>query len=142
MKVNLNTQLELDLLHVSTKEFPTLFESLITDEDVDIKLARLNITNLEDVDLYVFLRSSNIKTISALPLKPREMSATSRLIYKWLAPTLQELRFTMEKAMGIAFDWSNTSDRNLMMFESAVPLAQLYSPILKVRNIEKNVFLI
>ena len=132
MKVNHNTRLDLDVLHVTLKEFPTIYESLLLDTEVDIKLARLNITNLDEIELYIFRRSMDVKTVSALGLKPNEMSITSRLIYKWLAPTLQELRYTVEKAMGIAFDWTNSADRNSMMYESAVPLAQLYSPILHI----------
>ena len=85
------------------------------------------------------------------------MSLASRLIYKWLAPTMQELRFTVERALGAAFDWSAPADRsslppslpdncfvfpflllnfdnyrNSMMYESAVPLAKLSSPLLNI----------
>lgn len=34
----------------------------------------------------------------------------------------------MEEATGQAVDWSDSSERNLLMFESAEPLARLYSP--------------
>src|SRR4051812_34289129 len=97
LKVNANYRLELDLLRVTPKEFPRVYSSLLEADpdkggDVDIKLARLDITNLENVELYVFRRASRMKTVSALELRPREISLASRLIYKWLAPTLQELR--------------------------------------------------
>lgn len=140
LRVNPNLHLELDLLRVAPKDFffsGRVYRSLLAADpdkggDVDIKLARLDITNLEHIELYVFRRASPVKTVSPLDLKPREMSLSSRLIYKWLAPTLQELRFTAERALGTAFDWGQTSERNALMYESAVPLARLYSPLLHI----------
>lgn len=137
MKVNPNVHLELDLLQLTPKEFSRIYSGLLDADpdrggDVDIKLARLDITNLEHIELYVFRRTSTRQTISSLSLKPREMSLASRLIYKWLGPTMQELRFTVERALGTAFDWSQTSERNALMYESAVPLARLYSPLLRI----------
>jgi FAD/FMN-containing dehydrogenase len=137
LKVNPNLHLELDLLRVAPKDFGRVYRSLLAADpdqggDVDIKMARLDITNLEHIELYVFRRASSVKTVSPLDLTPREMSLSSRLIYKWLAPTLQELRFTVERTLGTAFDWSQTNDRNGLMYESAVPLARLYSPLLHI----------
>jgi hypothetical protein len=61
------------------------------------------------------------------------MSGVSRLMYKWLAPTTKELRFAVESRLGLALDWSNDeNERNVMMYESAVPLAKLYQPLVKV----------
>jgi hypothetical protein len=139
MKVVPNTHLELDLLHVNPKEFARIYPALIAADadnggegDVDIKMARLDITNLEHIELYVFRRSSHMGTVSSLDLKPREMSLGSRLMYKWLAPTLKELRFFIERTLGTAFDWSQTNERNVLMYESAVPLARLYSPLIQI----------
>lgn len=56
----------------------------------------------------------------------------SRLLYKWLAPTLKEVRFFIERSLGSAFDWSQTNERNVLMYESAVPLARLYSPLILI----------
>lgn len=137
LRVNPNLHLELDLLRVAPKDFGRVYRSLLAADpdkggDVDIKMARLDITNLEHIELYVFRRASPVQTVSPLDLKPREMSLSSRLIYKWLAPTLQELRFTVERTLGTAFDWSQTNERNALMYESAVPLARLYSPLLHI----------
>jgi len=137
MKVNPNVHLQLDLLRLTPKEFPRIYERILASDpdsggDIDLKLARLDITTLDSIELYVLRRANETPTVSALSLKPREMSLASRLIYKWLAPTLQELRFTVERALGAAFDWSAPTDRNSMMFESAVPLAKLYSPLLQI----------
>ncbi|ELR12262.1 FAD binding domain containing protein [Acanthamoeba castellanii str. Neff] len=125
------------LFGIITEDFGRVYRSLLAADpdkggDVDIKMARLDITNLEHIELYVFRRASPVQTVSPLDLKPREMSLSSRLIYKWLAPTLQELRFTVERTLGTAFDWSQTNERNALMYESAVPLARLYSPLLHI----------
>jgi hypothetical protein len=137
LKVVANTHLELDLLHVSPKEFVRVYPALIAADadnggDVDIKMARMDITNLDHIELYVFRRASNMNTVSSLDLKPREMSMGSRLMYKWLAPTLKEVRFFVERTLGTAFDWSQTNQRNVLMYESAVPLARLYSPLIQI----------
>ena len=52
--------------------------------------------------------------------------------YKWLAPSAQQLRGIIEAATGAAVDWSDANERNVLMYESAQPLAELYSPILDV----------
>ncbi len=137
LKVSANMHLDLDLLQLTPKEFGHIYKQLIAADvdnggDVDIKLARLDITTLEHIEMYVFRRVGAVRTVSNLELKPREMSLGSRLMYKWLAPTLQEVRFSIERSLGAAFDWSQTSERNTLMYESAVPLAQLYSPLIEI----------
>ena len=39
----------------------------------------------------------------------------------------KEARYAMERASGAAIDWGDENERNLLMFESAVPLARLYN---------------
>ncbi|CAM9399217.1 unnamed protein product, partial [Heterosigma akashiwo] len=54
---------------------------------------------------------------------------------KWVVPNngFQRLRYAIEKAYNTALDWSeDESDRNQLMFESAKPLAALYSPLIQV----------
>jgi hypothetical protein len=62
----------------------------------------------------------------------REPSAAYRLIYKWAAPALKEMRFAVEKSSGSASDWSESCDRNSLLYESARPLAELSSPLVNV----------
>ena len=38
----------------------------------------------------------------------------------------------MERARGQAIDWGDQNERNLLMYESATPLARLYSPFYEV----------
>jgi hypothetical protein len=54
------------------------------------------------------------------------------LLYKWLAGPLREARFALERTLGVALDWQGVSDRNEMLYESAAPLARLYSPLVEV----------
>lgn len=69
-----------------------------------MKLARIDITTFETADLFVFRRAvkrhaffpkgreakdeesglSSGSTVSDLPLKPKEMSNTGKLLYKWV----------------------------------------------------------
>ena len=53
-------------------------------------------------------------------------------MYKWLAPSMQRVRGIIESVTGSAMDWSDANERNLLMYESAQPLADLYSPILDI----------
>ncbi len=98
---------------------------------VELKLARLNTVNLENASLYVFRRSYSSPTVSDLPVAPRELSTASRLLYKWAMPLLKDLRYSKEESSGKAMDWSQDdgSSRNLLLFESAVPLSSLYNPL-------------
>ena len=100
--------------------------------NVELNLARLNSVNLEKASLYVFRRSYSSPTVSELPASPREMSAASRLLYKWAMPLLKEYRYEKEENSGSALDWNQTDEatRNQLLFESAVPLSHLYNPLL------------
>jgi hypothetical protein len=122
----------MDSMSVPLKDFGYIYESVLNCEDVEIKLARIDITTFSSVDLFVFRRCSEVPTVSNLGIKPKEMSPVTRLIYKWAAGPLREIRFALEKSLGVALDWSNVSDRNDLLYESALPLATLYSPLLKI----------
>ncbi|KAL6051450.1 Accessory Sec system protein Asp3 [Balamuthia mandrillaris] len=141
MKVDVNVNLIVDTLPMlSLPDFAHIYDHVLKNptEDVVIKLARLDITTMEHIDLFLFRNASSSskevgKTISYLPLRPREMSGASRLIYKWLAPTVKELRFALEHRLGVALDWNSNAEqqRNLLMYESAEPLAKLFEPLFR-----------
>jgi hypothetical protein len=71
-------------------------------------------------------------TVSDLTPNPREMNITSQLLYKWISPLnlIQRVRFFWESVTKKPVDWNGENDRNLLMFESAVPLAKLYQPLI------------
>lgn len=133
LKVNNNVKLSMDTMIVSLKQFPTIYESILESDEVQMKLCRIDLASFEHVEIFVF-KSDNpdIPTVSSLPVKPREMSGMSRLIYKWLAVPMKEARFAIERQTGNAMDWSEVNDRNSMLYESAVPLARLYDPLILV----------
>ena len=53
-------------------------------------------------------------------------------MYKWLMPIMKEVRYAIEKKSGTALDWGSETERNHMLHESAVPIAQLYEPLFQV----------
>jgi len=153
LKVENNVQLELDTFQlkvlppanadeeISPSEFVRIYDncrdvsgrknSSSCIGKVAIKLARLNIITLEKASLYVFRRSASTSTISCLPAVPRELSPTSRLLYKWAMPLLKDLRYAREESSGKALDWSQDdgATRNELLFESAATLSRLYNPL-------------
>lgn len=71
---------------------------------------------------------------------PREMSTTSQFLYKWVLPirAVQAFRFALETYTQTPMDWAGEHDRNLLLYESARPLAILYEPILRLNQVRKN----
>jgi FAD/FMN-containing dehydrogenase/SAM-dependent methyltransferase len=132
LKTNDNVRLFMDTMMVPLPDLPHIYQGLATADDIEVKLARINITNFDLGEIYVFRRDCPTPTVSNLGIKPLEMSNTSRLLYKWFAGPLREVRFAVEQQLGVALDWSEVVDRNLLLFESAEPLARLYSPLLLV----------
>lgn len=100
---------------------------------VEIKIARMNTINLEKASLYVFRRNSDASSVSDLPVAPRELTPTSRLLYKWLLPLAKEMRYSKEEKSGEALDWNQNDmmTKNHLLYESAVPMATLYNPLVK-----------
>jgi SAM-dependent methyltransferase len=134
MKVSFNHHLNLDMMPTPAIEFPELYKAVREDPLVEIKLARLDVTNLDKATLFVFRRKGleGVGTVSPISNQPREMPSSQKFMYKWLAPTMQKARGVVETFTGSAADWSDANERNLLMFESAQPLAELYSPLLHV----------
>lgn len=132
LSVDDNKRLSMDVLTLPAGELPPTYGALLAAPDVQMKLARLDITTFDTVDVFVFREDAPTRTVSALPHKPREQTVAGRLMYKWLSGPLREARFALEHQLGIALDWTAVSDRNEMLFESAAPLVRLYSPLVDV----------
>jgi hypothetical protein len=64
------------------------------------------------------------------------MSLPSQLMYKWLMPlaAVKRLRFVLESYLHRPLDWRGECDRNVLMYESAAPLAHLYSPLITLTD--------
>jgi len=132
LRVDDNKRLSMDVLTLPAGELPPIYGALLAAPDVQMKLARVDITTFDTVDLFVFREDAPTRTVSSLPHKPREQTVAARLMYKWLSGPLREARFALEHQLGIALDWTAVSDRNEMLFESAAPLVRLYSPLVSV----------
>lgn len=109
LKVNNNTKLFMDAMTVTINDFPHVYESVLQSENVEMKLARIDTTTFKTADLFIFHRASELPTVSELGVKPKEMSTFGRLMYKWLAGPLREIRFALERDLGVALDWSQTA---------------------------------
>ena len=130
LKTSENTCLEMDSMQLSCKrtkavdnrsEFERIYhmtrlqkhvkqidEFDVNEEDeqgrVEIKLARLNILDLDMASFYVFRKGYTGATISTLPLKPRGLTPWKRILYKWMMPAGKELRYALESQSGpVAF---------------------------------------
>jgi len=130
-KVRPNLRVVMDSFHLKPEDFLRIYDGLLNSDKVVMKLARIDITNFDWIALYAFPQESDFPSISALPIKPREMGQVNQLLYKWLVGPLREIRFMAERSLGRALDWSGVLEQNQLLFESAVPLARLYSPLLK-----------
>ena len=80
-----------------------------TTRTVEMKIARLNITNLDDIDVFVFRRSMGggdgasggagagaggnggflTTAVSRLPRQPVGMNWKTAILYKWIMPTMR-----------------------------------------------------
>eukprot|EP00639_Heterosigma_akashiwo_P034505 CAMPEP_0194738658 /NCGR_PEP_ID=MMETSP0296-20130528/85710_1 /TAXON_ID=39354 /ORGANISM="Heterosigma akashiwo, Strain CCMP2393" /LENGTH=476 /DNA_ID=CAMNT_0039649113 /DNA_START=71 /DNA_END=1498 /DNA_ORIENTATION=+ len=135
LKVVPNYKLNMEMLQLKVANFKPYYEKLLRDPTIEVKIGRLDILNVDDINMFVFRRASDHPTVSDLGDGPREASLSAQLLYKWVVPNngFQRLRYAIEKAYNTALDWSeDESDRNQLMFESAKPLAALYSPLIQV----------
>lgn len=133
LKVSSNVHLSHVMLQCDLASFPRVYDRLLADEDndIEIKLARLDVTDVNSINIFVFRRDSpaGMRTISRLGPRPREMAWLQQYLYKWAVPSLKEARYAVEHQRGAAIDISDDNERNLLMYESADSLARLRSPI-------------
>ncbi|EFC40861.1 FAD linked oxidase [Naegleria gruberi] len=131
-----NHQIFMEMIQCKANDFLDFYERILQDpqNDINIKLARLDISNFNDINIFVFRKNSDRKTVSDLPLHPKTMSIQSQIIYKWLAPSAGSIRYSVERLTGRPADWSVVNDRNLLMYETSTPLAKLYSPLFDVND--------
>ena len=76
MKVQGNVHLWMEMIDCSIDEFPLLYKNLLNQKDVNIKLGRIDTVTGNKCQLFVFREQMEpgIKTVSKLPLEPREMA--------------------------------------------------------------------
>lgn len=130
-----NVSLYMEATNLNVSNFDQYYTKILKDNSVNIKLARINITNMDDICLYTFKTEQNKSVISPIEDNPREMSKASQLLYKWVLPkrSIQMLRYDIELLTGKPMDFNTTKyDRNGLLYESAVPLAKLYNPLINL----------
>jgi len=135
--VSPNHKLNMETFQLNHSEFHKIYQKYLLDENVEIKIARINIVDFNDIFLYVFKKNEEIfpsRTVSDLSDYARAVSKASQLLYKWIVPTkwFQTLRFYLEAMKRQPLDWTGENDRNQLLFESAKPLAKIYQPLIKM----------
>ena len=143
LSIEENTQLIMKTQNLNIYNFPKIYKTFLDNSIYKIKIARINITNMEDIYLYTFrIKEKEMnKIISKLDENPKEMSKLSQLLYKWVLPNkeIQKIRFDLEKAIGKPLDINtdkntNIITRNSFLYESATPLSNLYSPLININK--------
>ena len=140
LKVNLNQSLKIETYKLNVNSFPIIYEKILNDPSVKVKIARINIINMNDITLYLFKTTHHKRVISYLPAKPKEMSKVSKLLYKWIIPTqtFKMFRHTYEYLTEKPIDMHDVQgeeiDKNDLLYESAEPLTKLYNPLVDVEE--------
>ena len=134
LKLVNNVKLVTEYVKLNAFNFNDKYQQILKDPSINIKLARININNMNDISLYIFRESkkSNKLVISNVHTKNPEMSKVSQFLYKWIfpSPVFQEIRYDIENITKNPIDIGNKNERNLILYESANPVTQLYSPII------------
>jgi SAM-dependent methyltransferase len=137
LRVEDNYKLDMHMTTKTVEEFDGYYQKLIVDDTVDVKIARINITNFDEVLTTIFTRQSaeNKPTkITSTISEPPIPSIFTKLMYKWLgtSTTFQKCRFGYEKMKGKPMDISQWESRNSLLYETVEPLAKLYCPLITV----------
>ena len=137
LQLTKNTKLATKYVKLDIDNFDNKYQQILLDPTINIKLARININNMNDISLYTFKEIDQLdkyKIISNVHQKDPEMSKISQLLYKWILPSpmCQELRYDIENITKAPIDIKGKYERNLILYESATPLAKLYSPIIDI----------
>lgn len=131
LKVVPNSKLKMKTDNLSPTDFAQNYLSLVGDPWIGIKLGRININNWKNLTLFSFEKINIENYVSHVEMNARSMSKIMQLGYKWISDTSigKNIRFGIERFTGKPLDWSMTCDTNGSLYESAIPMANLWSPI-------------
>jgi len=91
LKTSANVKLSMEVLQLTVHEFPAMYAAVLADEDgdIDTKMARLDICNMKNIDLYLFRRDqmAGTRTVSALAPEPHRMGVKQQVSSVSLSPT-------------------------------------------------------
>ena len=126
LKINENYKLNMESFMLNTyDEFENVYKRYLVDNNVQIKIARINITNYNQIYLYIFKNNETSfpsKTVSNLSERAKSMTNVSRLLYKWIMPIpmIQKFRFWWESQTYQPLDWHGENERNLLLYETGM----------------------
>ncbi|XWV25902.1 oxidoreductase, FAD-binding [Tupanvirus soda lake] len=135
LKVVSNVGLKMKYSCLDVSKFYDEFIKAIDDPMINIKLGRINITNFDEIFMYLFHECPDkYGIVSELDKNPHEMSKVSKLMYKWLMPIKegQKIRYFLEKTIKKPLDWSDECERNKLLYETASPMGELYNPLIMI----------
>lgn len=130
LKVVENSQLKMSSKQLIPSSFTKEYLPLVDNPEIGVKLGRINVGNFDDITLFSF-KKEETDIVSGVSAKPHCASKIMQLLYKWVADTYigQRIRSAIEKILGRPLDWAITCDTNGSLYESADPIATLWSPI-------------
>jgi FAD/FMN-containing dehydrogenase len=139
IKIIPNVKLDTVMLKLNTYNFNKVYQKVLLDKTVSVKFARINVTNMNDITLYVFKKIKDTQYNNELMSdNPNQMSKINQLIYKWMLPNpgIQKMRYYFESFVSGPLDanTNNSLTRNQLVYESADALANLYEPIFKLNK--------
>jgi len=134
LKTVINVKLTLQSYSLHINNFTKIYEHILEDNTIQAKLARINMLDFNNIDLYTFHKISNNKIISNISDKPHEMSKFSQLLYKWIFSTKfgMIIKNKLETKKGCPLDITKTTTLNELLYESTQPLNHLYSPLIEL----------
>jgi hypothetical protein len=123
----------MESLYVPVSDFKETYLNILNRKNVEVKISRLNLTDFDNIFIYLFLNNNSHETVSNLEKAERSLTISSKLIYKWIGNVklFQKIRFFIESLFESPLDWNAThTDRNLLMYESAKPMFEFEFKIL------------
>ncbi len=130
LKVSDNCTTNVQLLPCRINNFVSMYRTIVNNPRYPIKIARINVTHMEEVQLYLLEKTDlPIKPMKKRPNKP---STFTKLMYKWIVPTytFQRFRYCLERILGKSLDFVNGNVTcNQFLNETAEHLSKLYCPL-------------
>eukprot|EP00122_Pirum_gemmata_P005508 Pgem_evm1s5017 len=82
LKTVKNCKLILDSIQCHVKNFDTIHKTLRDKKCIEVKMARLDISTCNFVNIYIFRKENENQIESSMPCNPRTLSQTGQLLYK------------------------------------------------------------
>eukprot|EP01124_Arcella_intermedia_P030358 TRINITY_DN6633_c0_g1_i1.p1 TRINITY_DN6633_c0_g1~~TRINITY_DN6633_c0_g1_i1.p1 ORF type:complete len:1288 (+),score=268.88 TRINITY_DN6633_c0_g1_i1:8-3871(+) len=129
-----NVRISMETILLKKGNFLKHYEKVLQDKNIEIKLARLDLTNPEQVFLFLYRRTNDLRIVSDLGDGPRKAGFMSQEMYKWFSnlKLAQRFRFLYESYTQTPVDWEGRQDRSLLVYESVKPFTSLIPALVKI----------